>query len=165
MEITTFANNGYTSIAYVNGSQNNISGTTTISGVDFTRRTFYDENLNASVTTYTITNTTSDLISDVRVAVHSDIQVNNNDSAACTINNNGFSMTDGTYTFQVYAKNTPGIDDCSTIWIGRYSQRTSDLWVNGPNSISGIDSGFAMSWQFSLRPNQTITKTFMICVE
>ena len=164
---TTFSNGGYTSVIKVGNSQQNLTSTTgTINNVTFVRKTVLNSEQNHIKTTYTVTNN-SGTEQTIGISVHADIQIGSNDSAPIYANNTGFRMTDGTYTFYVYLKNMPEVDNVDTIWYGHYNQRTSHLWDSTTaTSVTGIDSGMAFSWNNrKIQPGETKTYSFIFDVE
>lgn len=164
---TTFSNGGYTSVIKVGNSQQNLTSTTgTINNVTFVRKTVLNSEQNHIKTTYTVTNN-SGTEQTIGISVHADIQIGSNDSAPIYANNTGFRMTDGTYTFYVYLKNMPEVDNVDTIWYGHYSQRTDHLWDSTTaTSVTGIDSGMAFSWNNrKIQPGETKTYSFIFDVE
>lgn len=164
---TTFGNNGYESVVKVgNTEQSMTSKSLTLDGIVVTRKTVYDDVMNYTKTTYTVTNTTN-VDKTVSIACHSDVMIGNNDSAPIYATNTGFRMTDNTYDFYVYLKNMPGVTNVDTIWFGRYSDRKSNLWNSTTaTSFTGIDSGMAFSWKDRvIAPGETKNYTFIINIE
>lgn len=163
---TTYNNTGYSTMVSINGGTNTTmtAASQTISNVTITRKTWYDDNSNYVKTSYTVYNGNASSVS-MKLGVHADIQINTNDSAPLTPNSTGFKMSDGTYDFYALLKNTTGVTNVDTIWLGKYSSRTSNIWNNNYVSVSGMDSGMAFSWQRTLAAYSTNTYTFYLSIE
>lgn len=146
-------------------------------------------------------------ITDGKLAVHADIQIGDNDSAAVEVIQDadgqviGLKMVD-THTveaepgcissdaqFNLYFDGTGGVTPVDTYWFGRYTDRTDPDPTYGKicfaplkestksnatyeqnadgvyTKLSGVDSGFAVSWQnISLDPGQSKTYSFILGV-
>ena len=112
-----------------------------------------------------IVHNSSDVIATYGIATHADIMINSNDRAPIynIEGDKGFIMTDGTYYYNVYLANTENITNVNSYWYGLYSNRTNNLWNNGPRTdLVGVDSGMAFSWQDkSINPGE-IQELFII---
>lgn len=165
---STYSNNGYLTTFRVNGSDitlNNTSGTITNGNCTLTRYITVN-NENRAVIKYEVTNNSSN-IETIGIAVDTDVMVGSNDSAPIYSNTYGIKMTDNTYNYQLYLRNTENVDNVDTIWFGKYSNRTSNRWNNcSITSLTNTDSGFAFSWKDRKIPaNTTVSFTFMMALE
>lgn len=110
--------------------------------------------------TYKVTAVGGDIV-DGKFGVHADVQIGDNDNATVTLikegnKNVGFQMIDDKTSsesynacFQLYfAGSTLGGSEASTYWMGHFGFREENLYSQtSATSVSGIDSGIALSWQ------------------
>lgn len=160
---STYDTAGYSSKIRVDSSTatmtNGITGGT-LNGVKY-NRTFSVDEQNRATITYTFINTTN-VDKKVGASFDADIQVNGNDKAPITANTKGFTMTGNGVTLQVYAQNTPGVDDADGWWYGHYSSRSGYQWTTSKmtGTTNNTDTGMVVNWQNRTLPaNATITFT------
>lgn len=128
---------------------------------------------------YTVT-AGSDAVINGKLAVHSDIQIGDDDYATIKVIKDssgsqvlGISMinTNGTITpeskgaqYNLYFRGTSGVTDVSTYWFGHYNSRQANCYNQSTREeLVGTDSGFAVSWQdIELAPGES--KTYSIIV-
>lgn len=110
--------------------------------------------------TYKVT-ATRGTVTNGKLGIHADVMIGQNDKAAVTLvkeNNKvvGFQMIDDVSSnesykacFQLYfAGSTLGDSEASTYWMGKYGSRQGNVYnQTSDTSVSGIDSGIALSWQ------------------
>ena len=167
--LTTYANNGYT-IRKV-GLEN---ATVTIEQPNFVYGGRFVE------VTYKVT-ADKGVVSNGKLGVHADVQIGSNDRAAVTLirdSNNkaiGFQMIDdnSSYTsynacFRLYFGGDvlPDSPAADTYWMGYYYDKSNNCFntVN-TDSITGIDSGLALSWQnINLEEGQSQTYKMLVGV-
>ncbi len=97
----------------------------------------------------------------------SDTQIGGNDYAPLEIiDNSTLVMRDGgTAQFNIVGRNAYGVTDVSTFWIGHYSGQITNIFNNGPTSLSGTDSGLAYSWKdIVIAPGETKTMAVLFGV-
>ena len=154
---TTYGNHGFYMYGQVVdvGSSNSASssqtslqpnGSNTISGVIIKSEVFIDDS-NRTVAKFTVTNTNS-VDKKVAIALGADTMINGCDKHASVVNAQGIKMTGSGVDFQLYGRNTTGVTDMDSFWVGTYSSYPSNLYtmIDGGSISSSIDAGMAASW-------------------
>ncbi len=166
---TTYSNNGYATVLRVGSTDYNVTNGYG-EGDSVKCQTVLTPISNNSYIriTYNVTNT-SNVNKTISIGTHSDIMINNNDSATVTnlSGDIGFTMSDGgSYTFTFLGKNTYGVTNVDTYWFGQFGQRQANLWNNKTqNVLTNTDSGMAFSWKNrTIRGGETQTYSAVIGV-
>ncbi len=106
--------------------------------------------------TYYIRNNTDSTKTGVKIGANADIMIGSNDRAPIYKEDYGIRTAVGTWddalSFAIITQNGEGIaqyaTDASSRWFGPYYQRTANTFTNvNKESLTGIDSGAAFSWQ------------------
>ncbi len=140
---TTFNNNGYThTYTYNSGSMSVAQKATVVQGGRYV------------MLTYTVTAGASG-VSGGKLAFHSDVMIDSDDRATVsTIRSGGQAVglkmvnrSNGAQ-YNLYFAGVAGVTPVTTYWFGGYSSRYNNLYNQiNTDSVSGIDSGMAVSWQ------------------
>lgn len=111
-----------------------------------------------------------------KIALHSDSKINHSDTPPLFMIpqdvKNAYALRasetyTGGYQCTYQFRNVKGSPDASTVWIGRYDERYDNLWNDGTKTtVSGIDSGMAISWQnINLPVSGAASVSFIVSVE
>lgn len=168
---TTYSDAGYTtalncedenSILYFseNGdTAKHSSGLTVTPSVSFSKDESY------VIVKYVVKNPTSTR-KTYSLAVYADVDIESDDYASVYKTNNGFKMmnTSNSTTYYLICRNISGMSNSNTRWIGYYSERGENAYVDSSNDeYIGKDSGLALSWKDkTIGPNNTATFTFQV---
>ncbi len=179
---TTFANYGYRAYYKLNTSNATGGGTglgAVTSGDPFkqvsgdlyvaTSASLEDKFVRYS---YYIWNKGNSDVNNFNIGLAADVQIGSNDYAPLTIyprqsTTDPFAdkyvvMTDGTNEFRLYYGG-PTVQDAQTLWTGRYSSHTSNVFTNLQKDQSGIDSTLTVSWKnISIPAGETVCKSVLL---
>ena len=98
-----------------------------------------------------------------------DIQIDGNDAAPLSRNSRGVHMVNpSSQAVFDCIMDDPGMNltPPDRVWLGNYSAYLANLFNNqpAPYSVSGIDSGYAYSWSFLLRPYELVHKRIAFAI-
>ncbi|WP_272798246.1 MBG domain-containing protein [Butyrivibrio sp. DSM 10294] len=121
---------------------------------------------------YYIWNKGNSDVNNFNIGLAADVQIGSNDYAPLTIyprqsTTDPFAdkyvvMTDGTNEFRLYYGG-PTVQDAQTLWTGRYSSHTSNVFTNLQKDQSGIDSTLTVSWKnISIPAGETVCKSILL---
>ena len=85
------------------------------------------------------------------------------DAVNITVTSYGFYMLNGGYKFDVYTKNTTGVDDVSYLWYGAYNSEDDHVFDSTSPDVSPSDSAVSYSWTLgSMAASSSSTKSIMM---
>ena len=122
--------------------------------------------------THTLVNVSDNDLYQVNLGVNADIQIGNSDSAPIYRTGTGFRMEEienssgRNQQFSLACKNAPGVDDVSTMWFGHFRSKESYQFSDtDADSLTGMDSGLAFSWQnMTIPAGESITRSVLFSV-
>lgn len=117
--------------------------------------------------TYFIWNKGTSQVSDFNLGAAADVQIGNNDRAQLILGTEEGAdyvlMRDASSEFRLYYNNVDGVTGVSTLWTGRYSKHTSNIFNDNRQNQSGIDSTVAFSWKnISIPANGVVAKSVLV---
>ncbi|MGN0339552.1 MAG: MBG domain-containing protein [Lachnospira sp.] len=117
--------------------------------------------------TYYIWNKGTSQVSDFNLGAAADVQIGNNDHAQLILETEEGAayvlMRDDSSEFRLYYNNVDGVTGVSTLWTGRYSKHTSNIFNDNRQNQSGIDSTVAFSWKnISIPANGVVAKSVLV---
>ena len=117
--------------------------------------------------TYYIWNKGTSQVSDFNLGAAADVQIGNNDRAQLILETEEGAdyvlMRDASSEFRLYYNNVDGVTGVSTLWTGRYSKHTSNIFNDNRQNQSGIDSTVAFSWKnISIPANGVVAKSVLV---
>lgn len=168
---TTYSNAGYTTALSCDGENSelcfNENGDTAkhSSGLTVTPNVSFSKDGSYVIVKYVVKNPTSNR-KTYSLAVCADVDIESDDYASVYKTNNGFKMmnTSNSTTYYLICRNISGMSNSNTRWIGYYSERMENAYVDSSNDeYIGSDSGLALSWKDkTIGPNNTATFMFQV---
>jgi hypothetical protein len=128
----------------------------------------YDNGVPYLQITHKLTNTGSSKVTNQKFGASADIMLYGNDSAPLKYMKYGALMTNATATapnptikFRLVCQNVSGVDNVSTLWMGRFGSERSYVYVDKREDVTGVDSAMNFSYRnIDLDPGQS--KTFVV---
>jgi len=125
----------------------------------------YDKGIPYLQITHKLTNTGSTKVTNQKFGASADIMLFDNDYAPLTYLSYGALMTNAatspTIKFRLVCQNVTGVDNVSTLWMGRYGSELANIYVDKRENVTGVDSAMNFSYR-NIDLNASQSKTFVV---
>jgi hypothetical protein len=128
----------------------------------------YDNGVPYLQITHKITNKGASKVTNQKFGASADIMLYGNDSAPLSYMKYGALMTNATAAapnptikFRLVCQNVTGVDNVSTLWMGRFGDERSYVYVDKREDVTGVDSAMNFSYR-NIDLNAGQSKTFIV---